>query len=127
MNRDSNHGALIAQIVDGLASLREHPGFLIVQIGDYYVQFRDADEPGILDFEAVSNEYLPEQSRLSENQIQRIFGLGFAFDDPAGNFHQDIPATEADCLAAAELSAQILYDIYLSPRDAVPTVNLERG
>ena len=42
--------ALFDQIVDGLSRLREHPGAFIVQIGDYYVQFRDTGEVGGLEF-----------------------------------------------------------------------------
>lgn len=121
----SNHrGVLTTQILNGLEKLRDQPGFLIVQIGDYYVQFRDADEPGILDFEAVSNEYLPEPSRLSEDQTQHILSLGFNLDHPAGNFYQQIAATETDCFKAAETSVEVFYDVYLSSEETLPVVEL---
>lgn len=122
----SNELTRVVTLVAGaLTELRDRSGFLIVELGDYYVQFGAGDGEGSVAFEAVSNEYLPNPSRLTENQIHEMLRLGFSQDQRAGNFRQTISIrTDADRRSAAETAVRILYGVFLCPEGAEPAIEL---
>jgi hypothetical protein len=73
--------ALERQIIDKLTDLvsASHPDgtFLIIENGDFYVQFMHTKAEYDLFCEAVSNTYLPENAQLTQEDSDRLIAMGF--------------------------------------------------
>lgn len=117
---------LVERLAQGLAQLRNRAGYLRVEVGEYYVQFGAGDCRGHLDFEAVSNTYLPASLQLTHGQEETLNRLGFRLG-AAGNFTQSISiASEEDCNDAARTAVLVILGVYgRSPRAAELVIDLE--
>ena len=62
--------------------------FLIISSEDYYVQFSYDKPSNEIVCEAVSNEFLPEGSRLSSEDKSRLLSLNFREPDEIPNYYQ---------------------------------------
>ena len=51
--------------------------FLIVSVGNVYIQFAGSRGATSVDCEAVSNQFLPEELQLTEHALSQLRGLGF--------------------------------------------------
>jgi hypothetical protein len=80
-------------VLDSLIRLIQDGGdssFLIIAVGDYYVQFLLLPGASMLLCEVISNSYLPETSKLSNEDINNIIGMGFSKpEDDQSNFSRD--------------------------------------
>ena len=90
-------------------------GFVILSSGDAYVQFlRDLDAPGFF-YEAISNEYLPAERKLSEREIRKLKTLGFQLDRTGStNYSQYVrhETQPARIRAVAKHAVRTLVGVY---------------
>jgi hypothetical protein len=105
------------EIYSGLLDLMSEGGpgnFMVVSAGDVYVQFAGSPgNPKIL-CESISNEYLPQKSKMSKKDIETLKKLGFVLGgDQIENFSRsyEIP-TEAQARELADVTVGILKDVY---------------
>ena len=105
------------EIYSGLLDLMSEGGpgnFMVVSSGDVYVQFAGSPgNPKIL-CESISNEYLPQKSKMSKKDIETLKKLGFVLGgDQIENFSRsyEIP-TEAQARELADVAVRILKDVY---------------
>lgn len=75
--------ALEDYVIDGADG-----SFLLIASEDYYVQFLYDKPSNELVFEAVSNEFLPEGSRLSSEDKSFLLKLNFREPDEIPNYYQ---------------------------------------
>ena len=100
--------------------------FLIVSVGEVYVQFANYDDGEDILFEAVSNKFLKEK-KLSASQMQDLLSVGFTQpdkDNPNFYMYCDLNTKNAvkDLVA---LAVVILFDIYGLPEDSM--LSFEHG
>ncbi len=103
------------------------PGnFMVVSSGDVYVQFAGSPgNPKIL-CESISNEYLPQKSKMSKKDIETLKKLGFVLGgDQIENFSRsyEIP-TEEQARELAQVTVRILQDVYGVPADGEVQIEL---
>jgi len=105
------------EIYSGLLDLMSEGGpgnFMVVSSGDVYVQFAGSPgNPKIL-CESISNEYLPQKSKMSKKDIETLKKLGFVLGgDQIENFSRsyEIP-TEEQARELADVAVRILRDVY---------------
>jgi len=105
------------EIYSGLLDLMSEGGpgnFMVVSSGDVYVQFAGSPgNPKIL-CESISNEYLPQKSKMSKKDIEMLKKLGFVLGgDQIENFYRsyEIP-TEEQARELADVTVKILKDVY---------------
>jgi hypothetical protein len=105
------------EIYSGLLDLMSEGGpgnFMVVSSGDVYVQFAGSPgNPKIL-CESISNEYLPQKSKMSKKDIETLKKLGFVLGgDQIENFSRsyEIP-TEEQARELADVTVKILKDVY---------------
>ena len=105
------------EIYSGLLDLMSEGGpgnFMVVSSGDVYVQFAGSPgNPKIL-CESISNEYLPQKSKMSKKDIETLKKLGFVLGgDQIENFSRsyEIP-TEEQARELADVAVRILKDVY---------------
>ena len=105
------------EIYSGLLDLMSEGGpgnFMVVSSGDVYVQFAGSPgNPKIL-CESISNEYLPQKSKMSKKDIETLKKLGFVLGgDQIENFSRsyEIP-TEEQARELADVAVHILKDVY---------------
>lgn len=117
-SRDPGEGWRFATERKALESLNElmnspPASFLIISVGDYYVQFW-REEDSILT-EAVSNAFLPEKLKLNGTKEDKLQSLGLAA--PSGelqNFNRADTTSDATQLLPnlAKLAADVMADVY---------------
>ena len=105
------------EIYSGLLDLMSEGGpgnFMVVSSGDVYVQFAGSPgNPKIL-CESISNEYLPQKSKMSKKDIETLKKLGFVLGgDQIENFSRsyEIP-TEEQARELADVTVRILKEVY---------------
>jgi hypothetical protein len=105
------------EIYSGLLDLMSEGGpgnFMVVSSGDIYVQFAGSPgNPHIL-CESISNEYLPQKSKMSKKDVETLKSFGFVLGgDQIENFSRsyEIP-TEDQARGLADLTVRILREIY---------------
>jgi len=105
------------EIYSGLLDLMSEGGpgnFMVISSGDVYVQFAGSPgNPKIL-CESISNEYLPQKSKMSKKDIETLKKLGFVLGgDQIENFSRsyEIP-TEEQARELADVAVRILRDAY---------------
>ena len=103
-------------------------GFLIVQAGDYYVQFMVLKGARNLIVDAVSNNYLPAKKQLGAEAGAAL--VGFGFESPkidADNFTMPYVLTGGDDNFSylAVLALAVLYDVYHVSEDAPLSFELD--
>ncbi len=117
------------EIYSGLLDLMSEGGpgnFMVVSSGDVYVQFAGSPgNPKIL-CESISNEYLPQKSKMSKKDIETLKKLGFVLGgDQIENFSRsyEIP-TEEQARELAQVTVRILQDVYGVPADGEVQIEL---
>src|SRR5260370_42464450 len=107
------------------------PGnFMVVSAGDVYVQFAGSPgNPKIL-CESISNEYLPQKSKISKKDIEALKKLGFVLGgDQIENFSRsyEIP-TEEQSRELSDVTGRILKEVYgvAADREAQNDPSLEQ-
>ena len=99
--------------------------FLVVSAGDVYMQFLAMPGREEIYCEAVSNEFLPGKSRLSDSAVKQLREFGFAEPSGSPNFARVfVLAGDKDLTALARLTFLILSDIYGVAPDAELQFNL---
>ena len=124
------HPQEIAQILEQFKVLMKigEDGFLIVQAGDYYVQFMVLKGARNLIVDAVSNNYLPAKKQLGAEAGAAL--VGFGFESPkidADNFTMPYVLTGGDDNFSylAVLALAVLYDVYHVSEDAPLSFELD--
>jgi hypothetical protein len=98
--------------------------FMIVSVGDMYVQFAGSRGLSRIQCEAVGNDYLDRQHRLSPEKIAELEKLYFVPQDAPANFAREFQvASEVHARHLAQLALNILEKIYRCERTS--PVNLE--
>lgn len=119
--RTPAEGWLVAnerRVLEQLSRLSEcgDGSFLIVEAGDYYVQFiMSHPDDGILYCEAISDCFLPPDAQLEKRSADLLESLGF--DEPKddkSNYSQAFELTDAEhqLPSIAALVVKILADVY---------------
>jgi type III secretion system-like peptide-binding chaperone len=87
--------------------------FLIVSIGDAYVQFSAGKGDKDVYCEAVSNSYLPPTRLLTFEKASRIRAMGFEEPSDGGNFSRtsDLSTREA-AYELAKATCRIFSEVY---------------
>lgn len=105
------------EIYSGLLDLMSEGGpgnFMVVSSGDVYVQFAGSPGNPKIVCESISNEYLPQKSKMSKKDIETLKKLGFVLGgDQIENFSRsyEIP-TEEQARQLADVTVHILKDVY---------------
>jgi len=98
--------------------------YLIVSIGDFYLQFLRSGSK-ILIVEAVANEFLPATRRLDAAGIAKLADLGFEPPSDSPNFSMEFePKDENDYAYLGTLALAALHDVYDCPHDESPAYEL---
>jgi hypothetical protein len=104
------------QLVHNLGRLITEGGqsnFLIVSVGEVYVQFAASRGDKEVYCEAVSNEFLPPGLQLAEDKISQLRGLGFEDPGASPNLSRTFDVTEEAALPElARLTHHILSNVY---------------
>jgi hypothetical protein len=110
-------GDAAGEIYSGLLDLMSEGGpgnFMVVCCGEIYVQFAGSPgNPQIL-CESISNEYLPQKSKMPPEAIEKLKSFGFALGGgEVENFSRtyEIP-TEEQARELAQLTLRILQEVY---------------
>ena len=102
--------------------------FLIVEADtDIFIQFSKTT-PGSMQWECVSNEYLPAHRQLTEEAVEQMQRHGFiAPPGESPNFVRfvDEPIDEGVIMEIAQTSCEVLDRIYGCPPQAELTIQLE--
>lgn len=105
-----------AQLAQNLARLiaeGDSSSFLVVEAGPVYIQFAVGRGKKEVYCEAVSNQFLPADLRLSDDQVAQLRRLGFQEPGASPNFSRTFSlAEEAEIHELAHLTCQILSSIY---------------
>jgi len=125
----------IAEYLRRLVKEGKEGAFLIISIrsNKIYVQFSyNPKSEGTVYCEAVSDEYLPKELKLSEDQIWRLKQLGFQSPGSDNgeplNFNQNVSiANDEEILALAKMTGQIFFDVYYMSADEKLQFRLELG
>lgn len=103
------------------------PGsFLVVSSGEVYIQFAGNVGNQRLRCESISNQYLPDKSKISDGGIDRLKSLGFVLGgNPIETFSRtyDLP-TDDYATGLAQLTLRILTEVYGVPSTAEVEVHL---
>ncbi len=107
-----------AVIAGHLRRVREEGGsgsfviFFSNRDANYYVQVAASRGDAILHVEAVNNEYLAQDHKLRQLQLERLKALGWSVGGSA-NFSRSMQAgTEEERLEAARFIEQTLIQVY---------------
>jgi len=104
------------QLVHNLRRLIKEGGesnFLIVSVGEVYVQFAASRGDKEMYCEAVSNEFLPPELQLAEDKIVQLQGLDFEEPGASPNFSRTFDVAEETALRElAHLTHHILSNVY---------------
>jgi hypothetical protein len=93
--------------------------FLIVSVGDVFVQFLALEGPDALVIEAISNAYLPAGKQLGQAETDALQGLGFELPlEENFNFSMDYAVKSDADLDLAAVIALAALEIYRCPEDA---------
>lgn len=111
------------EISSGLLDLTREGGpgnFMVVSSGDIYVQFAGSPGNPQVVCESISNEYLPNTSKMSSRAIDRLKGFGFLLGgDEIENFSRSYEITSEDhAREVAEIALRILQEVYELPKSA---------
>jgi hypothetical protein len=106
------------RVLDSLIGLVQNGGddsFLIISTRDYYVQFLYIPNEDILLCETISDAYLPETSKLSNESIDQLLAMGFDKpSDDRSNFCRDY-TLDKELSILPEISAmvvRVLLEVY---------------
>jgi hypothetical protein len=105
------------EIYSGLLDLMSEGGpgnFMVVSSGDVYVQFAGSPGNPQIVCESISNEYLPQKSKMSKKDIEALKKLGFVLGgDQIENFSRsyELP-TEEQARELADVTVRILREVY---------------
>jgi hypothetical protein len=114
--------ALATLVRDG-----DEGSFLIVSVGEVYVQFGGDRNPRSLIWEAVGDKFLPAAKRPEPERTRELERLGFRPQRP-GNWSQIVPFADDGTLSRlARESVRILAEVYRCPPDAHVSMELELG
>jgi len=87
--------------------------FLIVSVGDAYVQFAGERGNSTIRCEAVSNHHLPAGRRLDDQREQVLAAVGFVLPMDGGNYECVFEITDDGALRrVARATVEILRDVY---------------
>lgn len=91
--------------------------YLVVSVGDVYVQLAGSRGEHSLYWEAVSNEFLPEELQLRQEAISQLKELGFQEPGPGRfNFHRTCDVSDEEALAeVAQEILSVLSGVYRCP------------
>jgi hypothetical protein len=110
-------GDAAVEIYSGLLDLMSEGGpgnFMVVSCDEIYVQFAgNPGNPQIL-CESISNEYLPKNSKMPPEAIEKLKSFGFVLSgNEVENFSRtyEIP-TEEQARELAQLTLRILQEVY---------------
>lgn len=104
--------------------------YLVVSTGDVYVQFAATRGEQQIYCEAVSNQFLPQSMRLSEDKISQLRGLGFEIGRGSPNFSRTFYIVDSQELREiARTGLSVLSDVYGIPSHSRIQfeLNLESG
>jgi len=95
--------------------------FLIVSIGDIYVQLAALKGKTKISVETVSNEYLPKHLKLNENQVEELMSWNF-FEKPSkgyDNFHVEYELkANSDFERLADTTMLIFFQVHGCPESS---------
>jgi hypothetical protein len=118
----------VAKIADQLKQITAKARgdrFLIVSVGDVFVQFLALEGPDSLVVEAISNAYLPAGQQLGQAGIDALQGLGFERPLEVNfNFSMDYAVKSDADLDLAAVIALAALDVYHCPEDAALSFEL---
>ena len=105
------------EIYSGLLDLTREGGpgnFMVVSVGDIYVQFAGSPGNPQVVCESISNEYLPKKLKMFPEAIETLKGFGFALGgDQIENFSRTYEiSTEDQARNIANLAVRILQEVY---------------
>ncbi len=115
--------AQIEKEIERFATNQQKGKFLVISIGEVYVQLADfPGTEGIL-FEAVSNKELPKEYKLNRAQTDELLASGFhAPDKYSDNYYVDcVLETPEDVQDIAMIAFQVLYGIHGFSIDVPPS------
>jgi len=117
-----------AAIQSGLLKLTSDGGsgnFMIVSAGDIYVQYAGNRGSTQIHCEAVGNDYLSQQRRLSPEKVDELEKLRFDIQDEPANFVREFEVvTEEHAREVARLTLGILERIYGCARTSPVEIDL---
>ena len=103
-------------------------GFLILSVGDYYVQFLKDSAKSTLYCEAISDTYLPPKLRLAPESVRRFLSFGFERPDAiCPNYHISFDLNEAERFLSsmASLVVKVMAEVYDVGQNAKLDVRLD--
>lgn len=110
MPKENNHKNKVLEYLNRLINEAQEDGFLILSIGDVYVQFTIEEDLSILYCETVSNQYLPQKSKLKKDQTDKLLALGLNYPDSGhSNFYMGIYLKNKNCKEQAALVALSVF------------------
>lgn len=93
--------------------------FLIVSVGDIYVQFVPPSEEKEIYCEAVSNEFLPRRMKLDEKRTSRLKELGFEEPGESPNYSRYFDISNDNALQEAiQTILSIFANVYGCPANS---------
>lgn len=99
--------------------------FMIVSVGDTYIQFAGSRGSSQINCEAVGNDYLDRQHRVPPEKIDELEKLHFDLQDEPANFVREFAvATEEQTREIARLALDILERIYGCARTSAVNIEL---
>lgn len=104
--------------------------YLVVSVGEVYVQFAASRGEQQIYCEAVSNQFLPPSMRLNEDRISQMRSLGFEIGRGSPNFSRTFYIVDSQELREiARTGLSVLSDVYGIPSSSMIQfeLNLESG
>ncbi|MHA1647160.1 MAG: TY-Chap domain-containing protein [Promethearchaeota archaeon] len=99
--------------------------FLNISRDPYYVQVIGPRKNPVLYIDAVSNEHLTEEEKISDEQTEKIRALGFEEDPRSHNFSIEMPFGENQIPKIDEMIVNVLGIYGVDPYKAEFELTLE--
>ena len=117
------------EIYSGLLDITREGGpgnFMVVSVGEVYVQFAGSPGNPQVQCESISNEYLPTKFKIKKPAIAKLKSLGFVLGgDEFKNFSRTYDVTtEEQARELAETTTRILQEVYCIAKDAAVQIEL---
>lgn len=121
--------AAAEEVYSGLLDLTREGGpgnFMVVSVGEVYIQFEGHPGKPQVVCESVSNEYLPKTLKVTKRKIDKLKTFGFALgDDKFKNFFRTYDlTTEKQARELAETTLRILQEVYGIAKSAEVQIEL---
>jgi hypothetical protein len=110
------------EIYSGLIDITREGGpgnFMVVSVGEVYVQFAGSPGNPQVQCEAISNEYLPTKFKIKKPAIAKLKEFGFVLGgDEFKNFSRAYDVTtEEQARELSETTVRILEEVYGVAKD----------